>query len=224
MADAIDRAPMTFQILKDSRIASAYARIDNNPAFGQPRGIIEDDQGILRAVHGRHGGNRTEDLQRGVRGTVRRTDRVLQAAEAVPDGLSGAAGGTPPAAAPTAVPDPLRGAAGCLGRLWGGVMRAGFCVTWLVAATLAGECAAQVRDDVYELEACTGQEYSDMRIELRWPEIHFYETTCNLSGPQPLAGPGDAIRVRRDLPRRGRDLDQQLSDDDRARWRPDPGP
>lgn len=49
MADGIDGAPKTYQLLKAKGAADGYARIDNAPDRGQPRGILEDDSEILHA-------------------------------------------------------------------------------------------------------------------------------------------------------------------------------
>jgi predicted kinase len=58
MIDGIEGPPRTYQILKDKGVADANARIDNNPGRGEPRGIIEDEQGILSAFTGAERGNR----------------------------------------------------------------------------------------------------------------------------------------------------------------------
>lgn len=52
MAEGIDGAPKTYQALKETGLADAYAKIDNSPALGEPRIIVEDD-GIVPADLGR---------------------------------------------------------------------------------------------------------------------------------------------------------------------------
>lgn len=47
MQRGIDGAPLTYDLLKQKGIADAYAKIDNTPGPDQPRGVIEDDGGIL---------------------------------------------------------------------------------------------------------------------------------------------------------------------------------
>ncbi len=58
MAEGIDGAPRTYQLLKEKGLADAYARIDNAPARGQPRGILEDEAQILASLADRDGGDR----------------------------------------------------------------------------------------------------------------------------------------------------------------------
>jgi len=52
---------------------------------------------------------------------------------------------------------------------------------------------AQEWDGRYELDACSGGLSAETRIELRWPQIRFYESVCQLSAPEPIAGLGDAV-------------------------------
>ena len=47
MQKGIDGAPRTYDILKQKGAAAGFARIDNSPGLGQPRGIVEDGAGIL---------------------------------------------------------------------------------------------------------------------------------------------------------------------------------
>jgi len=78
MQKGIDGAPRTYDLLKKKGVAHGYAKIDNGPAPGQPRGIIEDDAGILPAAAirreaspadaGRNGGNGRPPLSEAVRG------------------------------------------------------------------------------------------------------------------------------------------------------------
>jgi hypothetical protein len=49
MQKGIDGAPATYDLLKEKGVAHGYAKIDNSPARGEPRGIVEDDAGILPA-------------------------------------------------------------------------------------------------------------------------------------------------------------------------------
>lgn len=67
MAAGIDGAPRTYQTLKEQNLADAYARIENTPGLGQPRGVLEDPQGILGAFQRRDGGDRPAPGERAVR-------------------------------------------------------------------------------------------------------------------------------------------------------------
>ena len=58
MAAEIDGAPRTYQTLKESNRADAYARIENTPGLGEPRGILENPHDILAALGRRDGGDR----------------------------------------------------------------------------------------------------------------------------------------------------------------------
>ncbi|HMO70080.1 MAG TPA: zeta toxin family protein [Paracoccaceae bacterium] len=69
MAQGIDGAPNTYQILKEEGLADSYARIDNTPPLGEPRRVIEGDPDIRAAFGGRDGGDRGASDGRDVRPT-----------------------------------------------------------------------------------------------------------------------------------------------------------
>lgn len=58
MASGIDGAPKTYQILKEKGKADGYARIDNEPGRGEPRGFLEDTADIFAAFRGSDGADR----------------------------------------------------------------------------------------------------------------------------------------------------------------------
>lgn len=47
LAEGIDGAPKTYQFLKENNLADAYAKIDNSPALGQARVILENEGASL---------------------------------------------------------------------------------------------------------------------------------------------------------------------------------
>ena len=108
MAEGIDGAPATYQLLKQKGIADAYAQIDNAPGLGQPRGILEDDEGILHAFAGRDRGNRNAQPRRA--GTASDRGRDHQARITGSDTAAIAA----PDAAPDAAADAIASARAAL--------------------------------------------------------------------------------------------------------------
>ena len=57
LKDGIEGAPKTYELLKAEGYADGFAKIDNTPGLGQPRGIIEDSATFSPAFLGRDGGN-----------------------------------------------------------------------------------------------------------------------------------------------------------------------
>jgi hypothetical protein len=91
MADGIDGAPRTYQILKAKGIADGYARIDNNAALGQPRGILEGGPEVSADVAGGNGSDRGSYIGSDVR---------------TPEGAEGSRQGLTPRADPGAPDKP----------------------------------------------------------------------------------------------------------------------
>lgn len=93
MERGIDGAPHTYQILKEKGTADDFAKIDNSPAQGQPRRIVEGDPGLAAAFHGRDRGDGAAAARphiRGAEGTAGQApdltsppDRGLAAAQPV---------------------------------------------------------------------------------------------------------------------------------------------
>jgi predicted kinase len=118
MADGIDGAPKTYQLLKEKGAADGYARIDNTPDRGEPRGILEDDDEILHAFGRRDARDRNAPAGGAARGPDQGRGDQGQAGDLTPDPPATGAGqgvatGTPAAIVPAATPDmPLSRPAG----------------------------------------------------------------------------------------------------------------
>ena len=67
LKDGIDGAPKTYDLLKAEGYANGFAKIDNSPGLGQPRGIVEDVSSISPAFLGRDGSGGNEVAGLGVR-------------------------------------------------------------------------------------------------------------------------------------------------------------
>jgi hypothetical protein len=68
------------------------------------------------------------------------------------------------------------------------------CAAAAFALGAAGSVAAQgLPQGAYELEACSGNPYSDARIEIAGNRVLFYESACTQIDPEPVRGMEGAV-------------------------------